>query len=119
MSTLVPAVPPVSETGTNEKEHRREIAKLLNTVLRGKLNATLSGVTLTANAASTTLTDSRIGFYSWIWLMPTTAHAAAELASGNLYFDTFKSGAGKPGSCIIHHSNNAESDRTYVALIIG
>ena len=88
-----------------------KIANVLNNVLAGKLNNN-GTITLTANAASTTLTDSRIGANSTISIMPTTAHAAAALAT--TYFDTFAD-----GSCVIHHTNDAQVDKTFGYTIIG
>lgn len=88
-----------------------EVTNVLNNVLKGKLNNT-STVTLTANAATTTLTDSRIGANSVISLMPTTANAAGALAT--TYFNTFLD-----GSCVINHANNAQADKTFSLTITG
>ena len=88
-----------------------EIARVVNNVLKGKLNKTAT-VTLTANAATTTLTDSRIGANSVICLMPQTANAAAAL--GTTYFNTFLN-----GSCVINHANNAQVDKTFSLTITG
>lgn len=119
MPTTNPGAQPVPEFQRDEKEHRRQIARRVNSLTQGKFNATAS-VTLAANASSTTLSDTRIGAFSWIGLMPLTAHAAAELASGNLYFSGLMSGAGGgSGSVTINHTNNAQTDRTFLALIIG
>lgn len=88
-----------------------KIANVLNNVLSGKMNNT-GTVTLTANAATTTLTDSRIGANSVVLLMPTTANAAAALAT--TYFDTFAD-----GSCVINHTNDALADKTFSYTITG
>jgi hypothetical protein len=109
-----PNAQPVPEFLADDKEHRREIARRLNLITQGKLNITLD-VTLAANVASTTITDPRIGFYSAVVpAMAGTKDAAAELATGNLYVDTLTK-----GSCVVHHSNNAQTDRTIRFLIIG
>lgn len=114
MPALNPNAQPVPEFLVDDREHRREIARRLNLVMQGKLNVTLD-VTLAPNSASTTVTDSRIGFYAAVIpAMPMTKNAASELASGNLYVDTLIN-----GSCIVHHSANAESDRTIRFVIIG
>jgi hypothetical protein len=89
----------------------RLIAVALNNAISGKLNNT-GAVTITANVATTTLTDSRIGKNSMIGLMPTTANAAAALA--NIYFTTFAD-----GSCVINHANNAQNDRTFIYTVTG
>ena len=88
-----------------------QVANVVNNILTGKMNNT-SVVTLTANAATTTLTDSRIGSNSVICLMPTTANAAAALAT--TYFNTFAD-----GSCVINHANNAQVDKTFSLTITG
>lgn len=108
------STPAVPYSSSNFPDWVRKIAVCLNAVLSGKINAT-TDVTLTANAGSTTLTDARIGFQSAVIpAMPTTANAAAEFGSGTLYIDTLLK-----GSCVIHHANNAQTDRTIRFVIIG
>ena len=97
--------------GVDNPEDKDKIQEVLNNVLAGKLNNN-GIITLTANAATTTFTDSRIGSNSVIQFMPTTANAAAEIA--NVYCDTFAK-----GSCVIHHSNNAQVDKTYWFTVTG
>lgn len=114
MPVVNPNAQPVPEFLIDEKEHRRQIARRVNLITQGKLNVTLD-VTLAANAASTTVTDPRIGFYSAVIpAMAMTKDAATELASGNVYVDTLVK-----GSCVVHHSANAATDRTIRFLIIG
>lgn len=88
------------------------IASVLQGAMTGKINATKQSVTLTANVATTTLSDIRIGPDSVITFMPTTANAATDLA--NLYV----TGKGD-GTCTLNHTNNAQADRTYDISIIG
>lgn len=95
----------------DEKAHRRALAIVLNNAMQGKLNNT-GTLTLTANAASTTLTDARIGANSTILLMATTANAAGALAT--TYFSGFVD-----GSCTVNHANNAQVDRTFRYAVIG
>lgn len=92
-------------------EHLRILADRINLLINGRSNA-VGDVTLTANAASTTLTDARIGVDSCIALMPTTANAAAALAT------TYVSARGK-GTATITHANNAQTDRTFRYAIQG
>ena len=47
------------------KEHRRKMALALNGALRGKVNCVLD-VVVTANATSTTITDPRISYFSFL-----------------------------------------------------
>ncbi len=105
---IYPGVPTYLE---DEKEHRRLMAVVINNILKGKMLPT-GVLTLTANVASTTLTDSAIGPNSQIDLMSTTANAAAALSS--LYFT-----ARTDGSCTVNHANNAQVDRTFNYTVIG
>ena len=94
-------------------EDGREIALVVNSILDGKINATGS-VTLTASAASTTVTEDRAGSDSVILFMPTTANAASEQAAGGMYV----SSRGKQ-TFTITHANNTQSDRTFEYVVIG
>lgn len=69
--------------------------------------------TLTANVASTSLQDSRIGVTSFIQFMPTTANAASEIGAGTLYVS-----ARAEGVATLNHANNAQADRAYTYLVI-
>lgn len=89
----------------------RRIAEAVNSILRGKTN-NVTTVTLTANAATTTLTDSRIGGGSFIGFSPTTSNAAAGMTA--LYVS-----AKAKGSATLTHANNAQTDRTYDVVIVG
>jgi hypothetical protein len=101
----------VPRTWHDIKDHAARLADAINNILRGKLNNT-GTITLTESSATSTLTDVRIGINSVITLQPTTANAAAELAT--LYF-----GAASDGTVTIHHANNAQTDRTFLYAIIG
>lgn len=89
-----------------------EARQIVNNGLAGKLN--IGGeVTLTANAATTTLSDPIITEDSSVALeMPLSANAAAALAT--TYFD-------RPtkGSVVINHANNAQIDRTFRYTVKG
>lgn len=103
--------PGVVPFDTDEAAHRRQLALVANNLLRGKSNNT-GTLTLTAAAATTTLTDSRIGATSVVLLMPTTANAAAAIAT--TYFTAFVK-----GSCTVNHANNAQVDKTFRYAVIG
>lgn len=109
----------VPEDMPDERQHRRIMARALRGILRGKVNVTLDA-TLTANAATTTLNDARIGYDSAIIpAMPMTANGAACLAAG-IYVDTVTAPVGTtPPSAIVHHRNNAAVDQTIRFVIIG
>lgn len=107
-----PGHPAVLEYMPDEAQHRRVIAQRLNKVLAGDTNAVQS-VTLAAGGTTTTIQDPRLSIASALLPCPMTAHAAAEIASGNLYFVPTK------GQCVIHHTNNAQTDRTFNMLMVG
>lgn len=94
-------------------DDQRSTADILNRLLRGKINSVGAATfTLTANAATSTLSDVNIGGPSFIGLMPMTAHAAAELAT--LYFNT-----PLKGSVVVNHANTAQTDRTFTYVVLG
>lgn len=102
--------PTVSRGATTE-----QLATVLDRVNKGKFNATVD-FTIAAHTSTTTIVDSRIATTSVIILDPLTAHAAQCLASGNCYI----LGSDRSnGSAIMTHNNNAQTDRTFRALIIG
>jgi len=94
----------------DETELRRSNIVLRN-VVDGKTNNTGS-VTLTINVGSTVVTDQRAGAESTITFMPTTANAAAELAT------MYVSSQGKQ-TFTITHANNALNDRAFRYTITG
>lgn len=113
MSVLNRGTPPVPPFLPDEQEHRRQIAQRLNAVIGGKLNATLD-VTLTHDAATTTVNDPRIGYYSAVIpAMATTANGAAAMIAG-IYVTGLAS-----ETCTIHHHNDAATDQTIRFVIIG
>jgi hypothetical protein len=86
-----------------------------NGILMGRLN-TVGLFTLTANVATSTLTDARISIDSTVVLVPTTANASAEIGAGTIY----QSETGRVnGTAVFTHANNAQTDRTYRIVIIG
>ena len=89
-------------------EGLRQLAVAININADGQTGT----LTLTANAASTTLTDDRITASSVISLMPTTANAAAALATSYV-------GTRAIGSATITHANNAQADKTFAYIVTG
>ena len=89
----------------------RRVATVVNLAMRGKINA-VAALTLAFGAVETPLTDDRIGADSVILLMPTTANAAAALATTYVAMRI-------PGEATISHLNNAQTDRSFAAVIIG
>lgn len=70
---------------------------------------TEGSVTLTANAASTTVTIIRaVGMASGVFLSPQTANAAAAVATTYIAPATMTA-----DSFVITHANNAQADKTF------
>lgn len=95
-------------------ELRRQY-EVLQQMRSGKLE-NVAEVTLTANVASTTVTDIRVSPQSVLAWHPRTANAAAELAAGTMYVTDANMAN---GSYTITHANNAQTDRVFRVAIIG
>lgn len=91
----------------------RQLAQAVSRLAAGNSNA-IGTVTLTANAASTTVTDDRMGAAALVLFDPTTANAATELAAGAMLVSSRAK-----GSFVIAHANNAQTDRTFNYIIQG
>lgn len=85
----------------------RDLYSIGNGIMQGRLNDK-GTVTLTASAATTVVSDRRVGPNSVITFMPTTANAAAEIGNGTMYVS-----ARSDGSFTITHANNAQTDRSF------
>ena len=107
--------PPTFSSLSDVSLYMRRLLEGLYKLKDGKTE-NVGEVTLTVNAASTTLNDIRISPQSVIVWHPRTANAAAELAAGTLYItDTNISN----GSALITHANNSQTDRHYRYAVIG
>ena len=93
----------------------RQVAKVVNRSLAGKLNAT-GTVTLTANAATTVISDARFTVQSFVNFDPLTANASTEKANGTIYVTAANR---RNSQFTVTHANNAQTDRTFRYLIIG
>ena len=102
---------PVPRSWHDTRDHLARLSDAINNILRGKTNNG-GELTLTANSATTTLTDMRIGADSVILLQPTSANGAAALSG--LYF-----GTPGTGSVTVNHANNAQTDKTFRYVVIG
>ena len=105
-------VPPSVES-PDEKDHRRQMAQAIGHLFNGKRNVTKL-VTLTANAASTTISDSRIGATTVVTLIPITANGAAALPTT---YQTYPNAMAE--QAVINHANNALTDKSFVAVLDG
>ena len=89
----------------------RSVAQVVNALVDGKMNVKGS-LTLTASTTTTTITDYRVGTNSAIFLMPTTANAAAAAST------TYVSAIGQ-NDFTVTHANNAQTDRTFDYVVLG
>lgn len=95
---------------TDEREHRKQIARQVNLLMNGKSGNSMS-VTLTPSAMSTTVIDPRISVSTALHLTPTTADAAAALPSIFVVCTA--------GQAVIHHAAAAAADQTFTISIQG
>lgn len=103
-------VPPFGKN-TNEQK----LIDTVNQLILGNANNT-GEVTLTENATTTTVKNSRINANTFIDFMPLTANAASEKAAGTMYITSANI---KSGEFTITHANNAQTDRTFRYLHVG
>jgi hypothetical protein len=101
----------VKIVGTTEKDLTK-YAFAIQQLAQGRSNA-VGTFTLTASAGSTTVTAPNCGADSVVLVMPTTAHAAAEIGNGTLYTTAAN------GSFTVTHANNSQADRTYGFVCLG
>lgn len=113
----IPYPAPPRDAGSDEpssvRQFARRIADVLTSAMQGRMNNTTE-LTLTANVATTTLTDARLTVQSVVHTEPLTANAAAEKGNGTLYIS-----ARNNGSITLTHANNGQTDRTYAVSIMG
>lgn len=98
----------------NDPEARRQY-EVLQRIRQGKTE-NVGELTLTANAATTVLSDVRISPQSVIVWHARTANAAAELGNGTLYILDANMGN---GTATVTHANNAQVDRSFRYAVIG
>lgn len=89
------------------------IVDILRQLIEGRSNA-VGSVTLTANAATSTVTANACGPNSAVFLFPQTANAAAALATTYIAPATVT-----PRQFIITHANNSQTDKTFYYVCLG
>ncbi len=94
-----------------ERDQTR-INQAIRDLFAGRSNA-VGEVTLTANDTTTTVTALNIGIDSKVFLMPTTANAAADFVAG-VYISAVTSGGFE-----ITHPNDADTDKTFFWVALG
>lgn len=98
----------VPNYGPNEVQHRQVMADTMNQMMRGRANNT-GTVTLAAGATSTDVIDNQFDSSMVPVLIPTTATAAAALATTYL-------SARDNGTFTLTHANTADIDRTFLYI---
>jgi hypothetical protein len=86
-------------------------AQVVNQLARGKSN-NVGEITLRASQTTTTLIDPLIGPQSYIDFMPTTSNAAT--AKADLYVS-----ARTAGQATLTHASSANTDQTFVYVVVG
>jgi hypothetical protein len=104
--------PLVPEDLADSKQHRKALARAVNSALRGQSNNSLM-VTLGVSVPTTTVVDARISLQTACHLAPMTADAAAEVAAGALFV------VPQAGEAVINHRNAATVDRTFIMSLHG
>jgi hypothetical protein len=100
-------------TPTPQDANLLRIVTAIRQLASGRSNAT-GVVTLTASAASTTVTHVNCSEASAVFLFPQTSNAAAALATTYV-----QSGSVANGAFTITHANAVSTDRTFWFLCIG
>lgn len=98
--------------GSDERDLKKIILSVQQ-LAAGRSNA-VGSVTLTDSATTTTVNTDNCASGSVPILVPTTANAAAEIGNGTLYISAV---ANK--SFTLTHSNNSQTDRTFLYAILG
>lgn len=91
----------------------REVANAVNQVINGKINS-VSEVTLTAGASSTTVNDPLVSKSSGFLFSPRTANAAA-IATPYVLEANITDGV----SYVITHVNNGNTDKIFRVAVLG
>lgn len=99
---------------SNEKDPIKQNTAIKQ-LIEGRSNA--AGVfTLTASAATSTITAPTCSPSCAVIVCPATANAAAEIGNGTMYIAEATIIA---GSFVVTHANNAQTDRTFRYVCIG
>ena len=101
--------------GFSLESQARSLATTVNQILDGRVNSNAT-VTLTANQATTTVTDFNVGSDSVVLFMPITANAAAAISAGTMYVSAI---APRSNTFTITHANNAQTDRDFKYIVLG
>lgn len=101
----------IAEHDQDELRHTHTIALAVNGLIAGKADVAET-FTLTANSATTTVTDNKFQSNMVVVWAPTTANAATAMT--NVYISSRSK-----GSFVLTHTNNAQTDRTFHYIRMG
>lgn len=105
------SIPRVATRAVESAQQLQRLAESVNGLIDGKLDV-IGSVTLTANAASTAVVDTKFESVMVPVMIPTTANAAAALATTYLSART-------NGGFTLTHANNAQTDRSFLYVRFG
>lgn len=95
----------------------RWVVRIIRNVMKGRTNNVYE-VTLTANAATTTVTFPKdiLGVNTKLIFTPKTSNAALEIGTGTMYVSATNA---LLQTATITHANNAQTDRTFAYILVG
>ncbi len=105
------SIPKVATRSVETPQALQRIAESVNGLIDGKADMAGS-VTLTANSATTTVTDNKFESNMVPVFVPTTANAAGALSG--MYLS-----ARANGEFTLTHANNSQTDKTFLYLRAG
>lgn len=106
-NSSVRGLPGVPEFLFDQAEHRRQIARKLNSLNQAKFNCTLD-ITLNASTGATVLADNRIGFNSAVTpLMAFTLAGAVAIATGMWFDAPMGQVQSTTATIVVHHNISA------------
>lgn len=100
---------PALNVSINETDPKR-LSAVLRQLVEGRSNA-IGTFTLNANSTSTTVTAVNCAVSSFVFLSPTTTHAAWQMA--------FIKTAPANGSFVVTHANNTLTDCSFGFIALG
>jgi hypothetical protein len=108
---MIPPLQPYNPAPSQQAPQAGRMVTTINGLLEGRHNA-IGTATLAVSTTMTQITDARVGINSVMPLVPTTARAAASIAS--VYIS-----AKLQGAFIITHDSQTYTDRVYSYTVGG
>jgi hypothetical protein len=112
------SVPGIGKYFANPLDWCRKLTDVVNGILQGRTN-NYGTVTLTANAATTTITfaQGRLSQNTTFLIFAKTANAAADMGSATSVYESSRSVVNN--TLTLTHPNNANADKTFGYALIG